>query len=305
MQGLSIIIPTYGFDCTELVRDLCRLCEHSAVKDDYEIFVIDDGSKDGTVCDRNNIINEWKCCSFSEQPENTGKSILLNRAILKTKYPLILLIDSDAKVCSDLFISNYLQAAERADVICGSIVTSKAYLRESNKLRFKYEMSASSIRKQKFMNAHPYNYFTTFNVLLRKSVFEQIHFNEQIRSYGYEDTIFGLELKNHCITIQYIENPLIHTGIDDNETFLIKTETAILNISKIGSPYEEVVKISRTYNHLKSFGLDRIIKIWHKRFGNLERKQLCSKNPSLIIFKMYKLGFYASVCSQSGEKKKA
>lgn len=295
MQGLSILIPTYGFDCTELVSDLRTLCEKSTVKDQYEIMVIDDGSKNGLICNRNSKINEWENCYFNEQPENTGKAILLNRAIKKVSFPLVLLIDCDAKVCSELFITNYLEVAETADVICGSIITSKAYLRESNKLRFKYEMAANHIRSQKFMNAHPYNCFTTFNVLLKKNVFDQIQFNEEIRSYGYEDTLFGLDLKSHCITIRYIENPLIHTGIDDNETFLLKTETALQNIANIGVQYEQVIKVSRVYNRLKSYGLSRMIKVWHHFFGSMERKQLCSGSPSLIIFMIYKLGYYANL----------
>ena len=295
MQGLSIFIPTYGFDCTELVGDLRALCEKSAVKDFYEIIVIDDGSKNSLICSRNSKINEWENCYFNEQPENTGKAILLNRAIKKATFPLVLLIDSDAKVCSELFITNYLEEAEAADVICGSIITSKAYLRESNKLRFKYEMAANRIRNQKFMNTHPYNCFTTFNVLLKRNIFDQIQFNEEIRSYGYEDTLFGLDLKSHCITIRYIENPLIHTGIDDNETFLLKTETALQNIANLGAQYEQVIKVSRVYNKLESCGLAKIIKVWHHFLGSIERKQLCSGNPSLFVFMIYKLGYYANL----------
>lgn len=295
MQGLSIFIPTYGFDCTELVGDLRALCEKSAVKDSYEITVIDDGSKNSLICNRNSKINEWKNCYFNEQPENTGKAILLNRAIKKAAFPLVLLVDCDAKVCSELFITNYLEEAEAADVICGSIITSKAYLRESNKLRFKYEMAANRIRGQKFMNAHPYNYFTTFNVLLKKNIFDQIQFNEKIRSYGYEDTLFGQDLKNHCITIRYIENPLIHTGIDDNETFLFKTEMALQNIANLGSKYEQNIKVSQVFNLLESWGLARIIKVWHHFFGAIERKQLCGNKPSLFIFMIYKLGYYTTL----------
>jgi len=293
MQGLSILIPTYGFDCRELVSDLRALCEKSTLNSQYEIIVIDDGSKNALICDRNSKINEWKNCYFSEQSENTGKAILLNRAVKRAIFPFVLLIDCDAKVCSELFITNYLKVAEAADVICGSIITSKAYLRTANKLRFKYEMAANRIRKQKFMNAHPYNYFTTFNVLLKKNIFDQIQFNEEIRSYGYEDTLFGLDLKNHCITIKYIENPLIHTGIDDNETFLLKTETALQNIANLSPSYEQIIKVSRIYNKLKSCGLASVVKVWHHIFGTIERKQLCSKYPSLILFMIYKLGYYA------------
>lgn len=295
IQGLSIIIPTFAFNCTALVDDLRRLCGNSAAKDCYEIHVIDDGSKDSVSCGKNAAINEWSHCQFTEQPENTGKSTLLNRAIANAAFSLILLIDCDAKVCSELFISNYLAAADHADVICGSMITSQAYLRSSNKLRYKYETAAGKIRQTKFLNVHPYGNFTTFNVLFKKNIFSQIQFDETIRNYGYEDTLFGNELRRHCITIEYIENPLIHTGIDDNANFLQKTEAALLNLAGMSREDQGAIKIYRISKFLETTKLAVLIRLHHRCFGSLERRMLLGKEPSLFLFNLYKLGFYLSL----------
>jgi hypothetical protein len=37
------------------------------------------------------------------------------------------------------------------------------------------------------------------------------------------------------------------------------------------------------------------IRLWHRLFGALERRNLCSNHPSLNVFKLYKLGYYLSL----------
>ena len=37
-----------------------------------------------------------------------------------------------------------------------------------------------------------------------------------------------------------------------------------------------------------------LIRLWHRLFGHLERRNLCGKRPCLKLFNLYRLGYYVS-----------
>ena len=82
-------------------------------------------------------------------------------------------------------------------------------------------------------NKHPHASFSTFNVLIERSVFSKIRFNEELKQYGYEDTLLGYQLKKAGINILHIDNGLIHEGLESNRDFLTKTKLGIENLSKL------------------------------------------------------------------------
>ena len=74
--------------------------------------------------------------------------------------------------------------------------------------------------KTKFKVSHlknPYHSFKSNNFLIRKSIFSKIRFNENITSYGHEDTQLSLEFKKNKIKILQIDNVVYHDGIENNK----------------------------------------------------------------------------------------
>ena len=63
---LSILIPTYNFDCSVFVQALSNQAE--ALHVPYEIIVCDDGSTDETSKIGNRTINACPNCRFIELP---------------------------------------------------------------------------------------------------------------------------------------------------------------------------------------------------------------------------------------------
>ena len=62
-KQLSILIPTFNDDCTQLVTDLRRQAE--ACEDlEYEIIVADDGSTNQEVVRAHEQLNTWDHCRF-------------------------------------------------------------------------------------------------------------------------------------------------------------------------------------------------------------------------------------------------
>jgi hypothetical protein len=38
-----------------------------------------------------------------------------------------------------------------------------------------------------------------------------------------------------------------------------------------------------------------VIRLWHRLFGAIERRNLCGQRPSLTVFKLYKIGYYITL----------
>ena len=74
---------------------------------------------------------------------------------------------------------------------------------------------------------------TSNNFLIEKRVFEQIHFREDIKKYGHEDTMLGYDLFKNNKGIYHINNPVEHTGLENSWVFIEKTKLALGNIHSI------------------------------------------------------------------------
>ena len=273
------------------------MCKSSPFCEVYEICVIDDGSGNDATIRAAEAINRMPCCRFTALPDHAGKSALLNKAAAMAKYPLLLLIDSDARMHSAGFITDYLKASEihPDSVICGGVYTSPESATRSNRLRYRYEQAAAKHNMVSIRRKHPYSRFTTFNVLLPKKVICDVPFDESLSRYGYEDTLFGLQLEQHGIPVVHIDNPLTHTGIDDNADFLAKTETALCNLSRLSPVYQQSVTLSATAIRLRRYGVAALIGLFHRIFASYERRNLLGCYPNLFLFKLYKLGYFLTL----------
>jgi hypothetical protein len=165
-------------------------------------------------------------------------------------------------------------------------------------LRWKYghhRESCSAAQREKYPNTG----FRTNNFLIDRNIFNDITFNEEITEYGHEDTLFGTDLKAIGIVVRHIDNPLIHLGLEDNRTFLKKTEISLTNLNWIEQhlkekniPSEHYFRIIRTRNILKKIHLYKFTVFFFKIFRSVLRKNLCGKHPNLLLFDFYRLGFF-------------
>lgn len=296
---LSLLIPTYNCDCLRLVADLHQQCEELEAEEadfDYEILVADDASTDLATVERNELMEMFDKVRFVRMTENVGRAALRNWLLDEACFPHLLLMDADAEVCSDDFLRTYWAHRHDADAVVGSIHTPSS-APVGHELRLKYELAAAKIRDADYRNAHAAQHFSTFNFLIAREVAEQLRFDLRCRDYGYEDTLFGLELAERGFTIRHIDNPLTHTGINSNADFLRNTETALRNLARLGSPLTDHSAVARIYARLRGFGLSPLVRLCFGLAAPLLRRQLLSRRPSLRLFQLYKLGYFAAVCA--------
>lgn len=289
---LSILIPTFNQDCTQLVHDLLE-----QLPQDAEILVADDGSTAIPIRDNNASIAQLPQCRYWQAKMNLGRAKIRNLLAEMAQGEWILFIDSDAQVKSKDFIASYMSLTEGNQVICGGTGNYDSCPSKDKALRYKYEVHAERKKSLKERQRHPYAQFTTFNFMILRDLFMQIQFCNEICDYGHEDSLFGLELKDRKIPILHIDNKLIHTGLENTPSYLRKVKTSLFTLSRLEEKVQRRITISAIALCLKKCHLKGLM-VWLFAVSKNKMKQnLLGEKPSLLIFKLYKLGFFCKIMS--------
>lgn len=150
---LSILIPSYNWDCTSLVCDLLE-----QIPQDAEIIVGNDKSTSEDAIRAFQRIAGMKQCRVFEPSENLGRSRIRNRLFELSSGQWILFIDCDTKVDSPNFVSNYLKATEEhpADIYYGGMKNTTE-CPKGCELRWTYETVAARRLTLEYRQAHPFD----------------------------------------------------------------------------------------------------------------------------------------------------
>ena len=218
--------------------------------------------------------------------KNIGRAAIRNVLVQQANYSWLLFIDGDLFIKNDSYIHRYLAFDENNTVVYGGYTISGNY---PDNLRWriekKHEEKSSADKRQQ----HPYHDFHTCNFLVKKDIMKRIPFNEKIREYGYEDVLWGKQLKEHHITLTHIDNPVSFERFEDNKTFIQKTEEALHTLYTLSASlkgYSSVLNYS---------SLHPLLKFLYGRIGKYLRKQLIDNNPPLFLFYIYKLLYYHNI----------
>jgi len=287
---LSILIPTFNQDCTQLVHDLL-----AQLPQDAEIIVADDGSTAIPIRDHNASIAEWPQCRFWQAKMNLGRARIRNLLAEMAQGEWILFIDSDAQVGNKNFITTYLSQTEGNQVICGGTGNFESCPSKDKALRYKYEVHAEQKRSLKERRRHPYAQFNTFNFMILRELFLQIQFCNEICDYGHEDTLFGLELKDRKIPVLHIDNKLIKGGLESSPSFLRKAKTSLFTLSRLDIKVQKRVTISAIALFIKKCHLKGLVIRIFNASEHWMKQNLLGENPSLLLFNLYKLGFFCKI----------
>ena len=289
---LSILIPTYNCDCVQLVHDLHGQAELLGI--DYEIIVMDDASPVLDCKQRNRMISGLSHCRYVELESNLGRARIRNRLADEAQYEWLLFMDSDAEVISDSFIVDYLKHTD-ADVVCGGLCHADTLSSPEVSLRYAYEKRADKRRAACYRVGRPYEQFTPFNFMIRRTTFQSIRFDERITEYGHEDTLFGIELGKRNANVLHIDNPLRHVGLENNELFLEKTRAALRNLAVMEEAMQGHSSLLNAYRLLRRVGIDRFMGWWFARKEQSLVEHLTKENPLILLFFIYKLGYYCKL----------
>lgn len=288
MDSLSILIPVYNWDCSQLIKDLHY--QGLVLGIPYEIIVADDCSTDKDLQQKSRIVVEsHENCRYYGLPHNIGRAAIRNFMADNAQYDKLLFLDCDSAVRDAQFLKKYMEVADKASVVCGGLIHPDEIPEKGLELRYLYEKSAANERSAGFRSKNPYLRFTSFSFLIDRSVFMAIRFDESYVGYGYEDVQFGRELEQNGVSILHIDNPLAHLGLENSGAFLNKTRQAVLNAFEHKDEIGESSKLLTHYNKVVKFRMRWLFRFIWAFFKRSMERNLLGPKPKLRIFSLYKL----------------
>lgn len=291
--ALSVLIPTYNHVCTSLVEQLLPLLQAAAIR--YEVIVADDGSTDKATIESNRSLSDYPNCMFIQRKENAGRAAIRNFLSQTAHYDHLLFIDSDMTVISDFFIQRYLSCSDEAVVDGGVSIEGDPAIMESKNLRYKYEKAEAPKHTASQRQQSPYQHLHTANLLIRRDLIQQYPFDERFRHYGYEDVLLGKTLRQHHIPITHIDNPIGFCYYESNSSFVAKTEEGLRTLYQFQNELRGYSRLLKFIHGIHIPLILKLIRLHHRLFKKIERKNLCGSRPNLTIFKLYRLGYFLTL----------
>ena len=209
ITSLSVLIPVYNRDCSQLVRALQRQAMRIEGLQ-FEILVADDGSSQEELKAANRAVNQWQGCRVVERATNGGRAVIRNLLAKEARGEYLLFLDSNVSLLHDDFLLRYVEQggeqSSEVDVLVGGYeLTPAAGYEVNGNLRYRYELSCSAANRVEERAKRPYMAFVSKNFMIRRKVMLQCPFDERIRRYGYEDVLLGKRLQQARAQVKYVE----------------------------------------------------------------------------------------------------
>ena len=250
-----------------------------------------------TIQENNRSIENLPHCSYYVAAENKGRSRTRNRLITKANYENILFLDADVLPKNPDFIASYLKALQQNEVVYGGINYLRAHPHKHS-LHYRYgskrEVVSIEKRKKKEINS-----FSSANFAIQKRCLAAIQFDPSITSYGFEDLVFAKALLATNHRIYQIDNPVYHMGvIEDNQAYLNKEQESLRTLKNLESTKKltaQDVRLLASAKRIQRVGLTGLYQLCYQQLKGIFLKNLRSKRPSLVIFDLYRLGYFLSL----------
>lgn len=284
---ISICIPVYNYNIDDLIDQLLQQC---ALQKEYtEILIYDDSSTEDINL---NFIDELVTTYYGK--ENMGSVESRKFLANKSQNKWILFLDADLELPNQDFLANYFSVIKNnADLYYGGVIYNEREPDPEKILRWKYgHRKETRIPKS---SEDIYTHFISCSYLINQKTFNTIFTNSTIKGYG-QDIYLSLLLKQYRINVEYINNPVIHLGLETSEVYLKKSLEGIettFNAEQKGLIPDNYRPVQRAYLKLKrTKSLKLFIGIIKSR-EKIIRKNLLSTNPKLIYLDFIKLYHYS------------
>ncbi len=285
---ISILIPVFSFDITALVDELAQQCADAGLP--WEIICLDDGSAPEFKA-INRALQNRPGIRYEELPENVGRAAIRNRLADMAAFPYLLFMDCDSAVVRADYIAHYLAHLDPGTVLYGGRVYAPVPPEDARYLlHWKFGREREQIPPEK-RAVQPYHAFMTNNFLIPGDIFQCVRFEERIRGYGHEDTLFGMALQQRGVPVLHLDNPLEHKGLETAAEFLYKNDEAMRNLAWLWRQADLPVhtRLLDMARRLEAQGLSGLLRPVLKIILPALRALLLSRRPVLWALDLYKL----------------
>lgn len=260
-QKVSVVVCTHN-RWQSLKRTLLAL--RSLDYENYEVVVIDDGSRDDTL----KLKEEFKDINFVRQ-EHQGIAVTRNRGALESLADLIAYIDDDC-----VPDKNWLRNLVETMRLTGSDVVGGRSYSKDNKLQYSQHLvdrfGTIYFDKDTADNKNTFLSLNTLNMLVKKKVFEKVKFDSYYISY-FEDVDFCIRAQLSGFKIAHSkEAKIIHfnePGWQRDSFGIVIKHPVYFSVKNFGLSYSltihfiiSLIKTTRWY--FISRKVDKIIPLW-------------------------------------------
>ncbi len=229
-QGITICIAAYRFAAEPLLASLAPALEACPLP--CTVLLADDASGGAFTAAYDTLPAQFSFVRVVRPPHNLGRAAVRNWMAQQAETDWLLFVDVDSEVPSPTFLSDYVAAAEGADAIAGGTAYTDTQPGAGN-LRHRYGLAREAVpattRQQR-----PYARLALNNLFIRRASFWRAGgLDATLTTYGHEDTLLGKGLEQMGARIVHIDNPVVHTGLEDDATFLTKSEEAARSLARL------------------------------------------------------------------------
>ena len=288
-MGLSILIPVYNYDVTDLVNTLSAQLSLTGITG--EVVLLDDGS-DPSFDKINSPLSQIPYVKYFKNLVNAGRTASRKLLAESAQYNYLLFLDCDSLIIKEDFLKVYCRQIDLNEQLVsgGRIYNQQPPDQCSYYLHWKYGSKREAVSA--FQKSGPA--FMSHNFLVKKSVFQQLDFTIQLKGYGHEDSFWGIQFRKMGIEQKKIINPVLHASLEEANVYLRKSEQAIENLLALASLVnarllKKEIKIFRWFCWLKTWGIVGTVEFLLRPFQSFFRKNLLSCSPSLFFFDCYRL----------------
>lgn len=195
---VSIVMPAYN--AAKTIRASIESIQAQTVKE-WELIVIDDGSKDDTAAILSELAAEDERIRFLQNEKNSGASYSRNRAVSLAEGEWIAFLDSDDLWRSDKLEKQLALAAERPDmVIC---YTASSFINDDGE---PYDYVLEAVEQTTYKMLLRKNLLSCSSVMICTSVMKEIKMpNDKM----HEDYYVWLMVVRSCGVAYGINEPLL------------------------------------------------------------------------------------------------
>lgn len=241
MKKISIIIPVYN---AEKYIGKCLNSIKKQTYSNYEIIIVDDGSKDNSlkICEKFKNENKNIILKIFTQ-KNKGPSSARNKGIVNAKGDYITFVDSDDYLEENL-LENLLNGRERDTLIRSNYKTFKCD-KISNNETTRDKISADEFIREILNNSFP---GCVWGCLFETKIIKKMKFSSEL--HFMEDTLFLVEYLNNIKYVKFVETNYYYC-ISNTNSITLSSDNILSNIKSFNKSLDEINLITKNnYNKL-------------------------------------------------------
>ncbi len=253
---------------------------------------MEDGSTNQKALQANAQACRHPRCRHVVRQENVGRAAVRNLLAAEARYPWLLFMDCDLMPAGDDFLERYVQAVREhpeAKVVYGGLRNVRPPF---PCLRYRYEQATAGRHTLEARRSHPYASLSVANIMVWADVAGQVPFDLRFRTYGYEDVMFGRQLRLNAVPILHIDNPVEIRDFEPNEQYVRKTEEAMRTLRRFADELQDDVAMLRKLRTLRRYVPMAVLRLFARCLAPALRRDLAGNNPEWRFFNPYKLCFY-------------